>query len=420
MSYSQGLSGLNAASSQLSTIGNNVANANTVGFKGSTAQFADAFAAAMNGGGSSTQIGIGVQLQAVAQSFSQGNITATNSSLDLAINGGGFFILNNPQGTSYSRNGQFQLNSTGQIVNAAGDLLQGYQITNGIPSGSPTNLTVPTAVANAQATGTSTTTGVLPGISVSMNLNSTDAVPTTAVFNPLDPTSFNNSTSTTTYDSKGDAQTTTMYFVQSGVANTWNVYSTVQTPSTGAYLYNPGTSDGTLTFTTGGTLSSWAPTVATGINFTPAGANAENIPYIFTGSTQFGTSFGVNSITQDGYTAGQLSGFSVGTDGTITGKYSNGQSKALGQVALATFPSDTGLQQIGNNAWTQTAASGSPVTGAPGSGNNGVLQTSATEDSNVDLTTELVNMMTAQRFYQANAETIKTQDSVMQTLINLR
>jgi len=420
MSYSQGLSGLNAASSQLSTIGNNVANANTVGFKGSTAQFADAFAAAMNGGGSSTQIGIGVQLQAVAQSFSQGNITATSSSLDLAINGVGFFILNNPQGTSYSRNGQFQLNNSGQIVNAAGDKLQGYQITNGVPSGSPTNLTVPTAVANAQATGTSTTTGVLPGISVSMNLNSTDAAPVTTPFNPLDPTSFNNSTSTTTYDSKGDAQTTTMYFVQTGVANTWNVYTTVQVPATGAYLYNPGTSDGTLTFTTGGTLSSWAPTVATGINFTPAGANAENIPYIFTGSTQFGTSFGVNSITQDGYTAGQLSGFSVGTDGTITGKYSNGQSKALGQVALATFPSDTGLQQIGNNAWTQTAASGSPVTGAPGTGNNGVLQTSATEDSNVDLTTELVNMMTAQRYYQANAETIKTQDSVMQTLINLR
>ena len=373
----------------------------------------------MNGGGSSTQIGIGVQLQAVAESFSQGNITATNSSLDMAINGAGFFILSNPQGTNYSRNGQFQLNNIGQIVNAAGDKLQGYQITNGIPSGSPTNLTVPTAVANAQATGTSTITGVLPGISVSMNLNSTNAPPATSPFNPIDPTSFNNSTSTTTYDSKGDAQTTTMYFVNTG-SNTWNVYSTVQVPATGAYLYNPGTSDGTLTFSTGGTLASWAPTVATGISFTPPGANTENIPYIFTGSTQFGTPFGVNSISQDGYTAGQLSGFSVGSNGTITGKYSNGQSKALGQVALATFPSETGLQQIGNNAWTQTAASGAPVTGAPGTGNNGVLQTSATEDSNVDLTTELVNMMTAQRNYQANAQTIKTQDTVMQTLINLR
>jgi len=420
MSFSQGLSGLNAASSQLSTIGNNVANANTVGFKGSTAQFADVFAASMNGGGSSTQIGIGVQLQAVAQSFSQGNITATNSSLDLAINGGGFFILSNAQGTSYSRNGQFELNNSGQIVNAAGNNLQGYQITNGIPSGSPTNLTVPTSVANAQATGTSTTTGVIPGVSVSMNLNSNDTAPATVPFNPIDPTSFNNSTSTTTYDSKGDAQTTTMYFVKTAVANTWNVYSTVQVPSTGAYLYNPGTSDGTLTFTTGGTLKTWAPTVATGISFTPVGANVENIPYTFTGSTQFGTSFGVNSISQDGYTAGQLSGFSIGTDGTITGKYSNGQSKALGQVALATFPSDTGLQQIGGNAWTQTAASGAPVVGAPGTGNNGVLQTSATEDSNVDLTTELVNMITAQRYYQANAQTIKTQDTVTQTLINLR
>jgi flagellar hook protein FlgE len=284
-----------------------------------------------------------------------------------------------------------------------------------------------------------------------MNLDSTAAVPANA-FSPLDPTTFNTSTSTTTYDSKGVAQTTTMYFVNASnvTPNTWNVFTTVQDTATGNYLYTnpaptapvaPSTApvppttgswvpDGALTFTTSGTLAAqtavppgWAPAAggANGaISFTPPGASLETIPFTFTGSTQFGTASGVNSINQDGYTAGQLSGFSVGTDGIITGKYSNGQSNALGQVVLATFPSDVGLQQTGGNAWVETAASGTFTYGAPGTGNNGVLQTSATEDSNVDLTTELVNMMTAQRYYQANAQTIKTQDSVMQTLINMR
>ena len=530
MSYSQGLSGLNAASSQLSTIGNNVANANTVGFKGSTAQFNDAFAAALNGGGSNTQIGIGVQLGAVAQQFSQGNITATNSSLDLAINGGGFFLLSNAQGTTYSRTGQFQLNNSGNIVNSAGDKLLGYQITNGVASGSPTPLTVPTSVANAQATGSAA--GSL-GIVAGFNLNSSSLPPTTA-FSPADPTTFNYSTPTTTFDSKGVAQNTTMYFVKSqvidpvtlttptiniagaqgnivttlgvttvtlpnaianpplavgsviqganfpagttvaslagagptytqfttsanpttapvgatnypltiDVPNSWKVYTTVTDPTTQATIFpspTPAagayTSNGTLTFSSGGLLPVFTPnalapvvpppgygpsSATTAISFTPTGANLETIPFTFTAASQFGTANGINSITQDGYTAGQLSGFSVGTDGTITGKYSNGQSKALGQVALATFPSDSGLQQVGGNAWTQTSASGSPVVGKPGTGNNGILQTSATENSNVDLTNELVNMMTAQRFYQANAQTIKTQDSVMQTLINMR
>jgi flagellar hook protein FlgE len=564
MSFTQGLSGLSASSKQLDVIGNNVANANTVGFKGSVAEFGDVFATALSGAGSSTQTGIGAQLLAVAQQFSKGNITSTNSSLDVAINGAGFFMLNNQQGTSYSRNGQFELDKNGFIVNSAGDKLQGYAIdpNSGLPSGSPTNLTIPTAVSSAAATGQSVGTGA-KGIVAGLNFNSTSLPPTYA-FDPANPTTFNKSTSTTTYDSKGVAQTTTMYFVKSSatdtvtgiapsidgsgfalntpsagvttvtpanpianlvvgaviqgggfptgttiasvspvgagpytsfttsanpattpvtgtaypltidVPNNWNIYTTVTDPTTGAYLYptpayntavvaalaaagststNPWVPNGTLTFGTGGTkptftsnTSALATTMAaqtdavtgvangisgpdTGntnfpgapdITFQPTGANQESFKIDYSGSTQFGTAFGVNTLSQDGYTAGQLSGFTIGSDGIIQGTYSNSQTKALGQIALATFPNNQGLQPLGSNEWAQTGSSGAPVVNAPGTGNNGVLQTSATEASNVDLTTELVNMMTAQRSYQANAQTIKTADSVMQTLLNMR
>ncbi len=529
MSFSQGLSGLNAASKELEVIGNNVANVDTVGFKGSQAQFGDVFAAALSGAGSA-QIGIGVKLQTVAQQFTQGNISTTNNSLDMAVNGPGFFILSNAQGTSYSRNGQFQLDKNGNIVNSAGDNLQGYQIDiiSGKPIGSPSNLSVPTAVASAAATGASTGTGV-KGIIAGLNLNST-LLPPTTVFNPADPTTFNNSTSTTTYDSKGVAQTTTMYFVKSSyqptaniatataggittttvtptapatsfsglsvgqniqlggfptgttiatltpvvpatvpptyssfttsanptpataaaqplilnVANSWNVYTTVTDPNTGSYLFplpvsaaGQWVANGILTFGTNGRYNSFIPNPnapatlpagvtagplnsSTNVSFTPTGAVTETIPFDFTASTQFGAAFGVNTLTQDGFTAGQLSGFSISPDGIIQGRYSNGVTKSLGQVALATFPDMQGLQPLGSNEWAQTAASGAPVVNAPGTGNNGVLQTSATEDSNVDITAQLVNMISAQRNYQANAQTIKTQDTVEQTLINLR
>jgi flagellar hook protein FlgE len=529
MSFTQGLSGLNAASKQLEVIGNNVANANTVGFKESQAQFGDVFAAALSGAGTS-QIGIGVKLQAVAQQFSQGNVTSTNNSLDMAVNGPGFFIMSNAQGTSYSRNGQFQLDKTGFIVSSAGDKLQGYAIDpiTQSPIGSPQSLTIPTAVADAVATGKSTGSGV-KGIVAGVNLDSR-ALPSTATFNPSDPTTFYKSTSATTYDSKGVAQTTTMYFVKANITdptaaaaagttatspliaanpandpatgiytdfttapptttvnlpnplaltvgtviqgagfpsgttitgliddgtntgqsigfttsanptpannssdqsltidvpNNWNIFVTVNDPATGVTLYpvptipvTPHTSTGTLSFGTNGRYSSFNGT--NGISFQPTGADFQTIPLDFASSTQFGAAFGVNTLTQDGYTSGQLSGFNIGSDGIIQGRYSNGVSKPLGQVALATFPNMQGLQPLGSNEWAQTSASGSPVVNAPGTGNNGVLKTSATEDSNVDLTAELVHMITAQRTYQANAQTIKTQDSIMQTLISMR
>lgn len=433
MSFTQGLSGLNAASKELEVVGNNVANANTVGFKGSQAQFGDVFAAALSGAGAA-QIGIGSRLLAVAQQFTQGNISVTNNSLDMAVNGPGFFVLNTGHGVGYSRNGQFQLDKNGFIVSAAGDFLQGYPIntTTGLPTtGAPQALTIPTAVADAAATGASVGAGA-KGLTVGLNVDSNAAIIATA-FDPNTPTTFNNSTSTTTYDSKGVAQTTSLFFKKTA-ANTWDVYTTVTDPTTGAYLYTKSTPAvvppavpaagtwnpiGSVTFGTNGRyLSTTIPNPA--ISFTPAGANVESFPMDFTTCTQFGAAFGVTKLTQDGYTSGQLSGFSISQDGIILGRYSNGVSKSLGQVALATFPNMQGLQPLGNNVWAESSRSGSPVVNAPGAGNNGVLQTSSTEDSNVDLTAELVNMITAQRVYQANAQTIKTQDAVMQTLVNLR
>lgn len=509
MSFTQGLSGLNAAAKDLEVIGNNVANANTVGFKQSQAQFADVFAAALSGAGSA-QIGIGAKLATVAQQFIQGNISVTNNTLDMAINGPGFFILDNGHGIGYSRNGQFQLDKNGFIVSSTGAKLQGYlpDPITGLMVGSPQALTVPTGIANANQS-TQVTAG--------LNLDSRELVPSLSPFNAANPSTFNRSTSTTTYDSLGNAQVTTMYFVKSsvldstnatpsalgsgitfdsptagtatvslaannisaanlvvgasiqganfptgttvtgllpagpgpytgfttsanptsalvaatnypltiGLPNSWDVYTTVTDPVTGSNLFSSALPTGTLTFTTNGTYAGFdtslaGPPAHTPLTFTPPGASPEAVAFDFSASSQFGAKFGVTKLTQDGYTSGQLSGFSISPDGSILGRYSNGISKALGQVALATFSNMQGLQPLGDNQWAESSASGQPTVNAPGAGNNGVLQTAAVEDSNVDLTAELVNMITAQRVYQANAQTIKTQDAIMQTIVNLR
>lgn len=417
MSFTQGLSGLNAASQDLEVIGNNVANASTVGFKGSQAQFADVFAASLGGAGTS-QIGIGAKVATVAQQFTQGNISVTNNPLDMAINGPGFFVLNGVNGTGYSRNGQFQLDKSGYIVSSTGQNLTGWPASaSGVvaTSGPTSNLQISTA-------------SVLPvqtaNVIVGLNLDSRMTAPAIA-FDPNNTSSFNSSTSTTTYDSLGNAQINTLYFAKTA-ANTWGVYATVSDPNAPANTYlTPSPTPaagawatiGTLTFNTNGTYLSGTPAIA---SFTPPGASAQTLTYDFTTATQFGAAFGVTRLVQDGNTSGSLGGFSTAPDGTIVGRYSNGLTRILGQVALATFPNNQGLQPLGDNVWAESGASGAPVIGVPGTGINGVLQTASVEDSNVDLTAELVNMITAQRVYQANAQTIKTQDAVMQTLVNLR
>ena len=423
MSFQQGLSGLNAASKNLEVIGNNVANASTFGAKTSRAEFSDMYAAALNGG-SVNNIGIGVNLAAVAQQFTQGNITATGNPMDIAINGSGFFQLTdgvNPP--VYSRNGQFKMDKDGYIVNNQKLRLIGYPVDSMgvIQPGNVGPLQLPTA-------------GVAPNptarMLMEMNLDSREAVtvPTSGPaidFN--DDSTYNNATSLAVYDAKGQDIAVTYYFQKTGT-DTWNVYASANgTP----VLDDGGTPPvpmpvATLQFPANG----GAPTSPTGpvtfdIPATTNSAGALTVPITgvtldMRGATQYGASFGVTNLSQDGYAPGQLSSIAIESDGMLMARYSNGQSRPAGQMQLANFRNPQGLVAMGGNAWASSFASGTPVTGMAGDGNIGVLQAGALEESNVDLTGELVNMITAQRVYQANAQTIKTQDQALQTLVNMR
>ena len=505
MSFQQGLSGLNGAAKQLDVIGNNIANASTVGFKGSQAQFADVYANSLNGAGGN-QAGIGVKVSQIAQQFTQGNIEASNNPLDIAINGAGFFRTEVSGATQYSRNGQFSLDKNGFMVNAQGAKLTGFAAAPGgaILAGSPSPIQISTADLKPVATSR---------VDTEINLDSGSAIPVTAPFNANDPTSYNKQTPIDVYDSLGNPHVMSTFYVKTG-GGEWDIYTAVDgveitnqavaaaaqddpaamtardnfqtaastppgdtssqaiayaqaaanavkndaaaagaTPATLAAIQAAADSAGTtvginpdgidaliaaavevpavrtgfLRFDTSGALSSAAmspQTLPLTINlpiFPSTGSdNTLTLKLGFANSTQYGAVTSEKKTTQDGYTAGQLQRFSAGSDGTILGQYSNGQSLALGQVVLANFANPNGLTPLGNNAWAETAASGNPLVGTPNSGSLGVLQSSAVENSNVDLTAELVNMITAQRVYQANAQTIKTQDSVLQTLVNLR
>lgn len=413
MSFQQGLSGLNAAAKNLDVIGNNVANSGTVGFKQSQAQFADVYANSLTGAGGAN-VGIGVKVAQVAQQFTQGNITSTNNPLDMAINGGGFFRMDNNGEVTYQRNGQFQLDRMGFIVNPTGAKLTGYTANAGgaLLTGAPTPLSISTADLMPQIT---------TEVNAVLNLDSGSAVPATTPFDMTDPDTFNHSTAVAVYDSLGNAQTLQTFYVKTATAGEWEVYAATDgVPIALPLPAAPTDPIATLSFNTSGILTTGMPLAALTVPATATGAADPSITLDFTGTTQFGAAFSVNTLNQDGYTSGRLAGFSVGADGMVLGRYTNGQSAVLGQVILANFANPNGLQQLGNNMWAETSTSGNPLIGVPASGSLGVLQSSAVEDSNVDLTAELVNMITAQRVYQANAQTIKAQDAVMQTLVNLR
>ena len=420
MSFQQGLSGLNASSKNLEVIGNNVANANTFGAKVSRAEFADMYANAIGAGGAS-DVGIGTTLADVAQQFTQGNITATENPLDLAINGAGFFqVTNGTTAPQYTRNGQFKTDRNGFIVNNQQQRLMGYpaDASGVIQAGAAVALQMPTK-------------GITPApttkISMELNLDARSSVTLPGAGSPInftDPKTYNNATSITVYDAKGQDVALTYYF-QKAATDQWNVYVTANgTPLTTAGG-NPAAST-TITFPANGS----APTapVGTVALAVPAVTNAggaltvaiPNVALNVSGATQYGSQFGVTDLSQDGYAAGQLIGVRLEGNGVITARYSNGQSKPAGQLEIANFRNPQGLQPAGGNAWTSTFASGDPIVGIPGAGNLGALQAGALEESNVDLTAELVNMITAQRVYQANAQTIKTQDQLLQTIVNLR
>jgi flagellar hook protein FlgE len=419
MSFQQGLSGLNATSKSLEIIGNNIANANTYGAKSARAEFADVYAAALNGSGAS-QVGIGVQMAKVAQQFTQGNITTTENTLDLAINGSGFFQMQDGNSIVYTRNGQFKVDRDGFIVNNQGQKLMGYPAngTGVIQPGTASPMQLPSAGINPAAT---------TQMAIEMNLDSRAAVtvPASGSIDFSDPRTYNNATSLTVYDALGQDIAMTMYFQKSG-NGTWNVFATANGATVAGTAAAP-TPIATLTFDPNtGALQSQAPAAATPITI-PAGTNAAGAATLalsttldFNGATQYGAGFGVTDLSQNGYAPGQLSGIAFEENGIVMARYSNGQSKPAGQVELATFRNPQGLMSMGGNAWASSYASGAPILGVPSEGNMGVLQSGALEESNVDLTGELVNMITAQRVYQANAQTIKTQDQVLQTLVNMR
>ncbi|MDB5835824.1 MAG: flgE [Caballeronia sp.] len=419
MGYQQGLSGLSGASNDLDVIGNNIANANTVGFKGGQAQFADMYAnsvaTAVN-----NQIGIGSQMSEVQQQFGQGTITTTSQALDVAINGNGFFQMSSNGANVYSRNGVFNLAANGTIVNAAGQTLMGYAANaQGVINSSST---VPLVVPNSNLPPAAT-----KNVSFAFNLNSQTAVPTQTPFDPTNANTYSATSQINVNDSLGGTHAVNVFFVKQSTGS-WEAYATTGTGNTPVTGTSTGVAGdlGKVSFDQSGNLIPTPPATAiTPFSFSipdaasnTAGA-VQTMSMSFAGTTQYGATTGLVSSNQDGYTSSELAGFSVGPDGTLTGTYTNGKTQALGQIALATFANQNGLQDLGGNNYQQTAASGLAQVSVPGSTNHGSLQGGAVENSNVDLTSSLVDLITAQRNYQANAQTIKTQQTVDQTLINL-
>ncbi|MGH8612062.1 MAG: flagellar hook protein FlgE [Gammaproteobacteria bacterium] len=403
MPFDIALSGLNAASADLETISNNVANSATHGFKKSRAEFADVYATQ-----SSNAIGRGVRLAAVTQQFGQGNLSITENPLDLAISGDGFFRLNDNGSTVYSRAGAFGVDRDGFIVNTQQQRLTGFIAdAQGNLTGATGDLRVDTADLPPRVT---------TAIDVGANLDASQTVPANP-FNANDPLSYNHSTSTTVYDSLGSSHIATMYYSKSA-SNQWQSYLFVD----GNEVNQPGgdalafANDGSLFQINGG-----AGTTTTSISFNPGtGAAPMTLTMDYADLTQYGSPFGVNALSQDGFTIGRLSDVGVDDSGMLSGRYSNGQTRVLGQVVLSNFANSQGLRRLGDTNWAETFSSGAALTGAPGSGDLGLVQSGALEEANVDLTEELVNMITAQRNFQANAQVISTADQITQTIINIR
>lgn len=443
MSFQIGLSGMRAASKDLNVTGNNIANAGTVGFKRSRAEFADVYASTVLGTGK-TQNGSGVLMANVAQLFQQGVINPTDNPLDLAINGNGFFQVSNNGAHSYTRAGFFGLDTQGFITDNYGYNLQGYTVNDkgDLEVGKMGNLRIETHMAEPQKTSE---------IEQTFNLNSTlDAIDlATNVFDPSDPKTYNNATSTVIYDDQGNPHTMTQYFVKND-ANNWDMHVLVNGLSLDGTSTTPTTIglafDGTGKLSTitpfGGTaqvvstdggkipLPAWNPSnpnpdydanaATPGNPGIDNGANGGDIELDISNITQFASPFAVTKVVQDGYSIGELSGIEIDDTGKIFARYTNNQSKVQGQVVLANFANIQGLQPVGKTQWVETQESG-PVVLNPGTvGTNGAIQAGALEESNVELSDQLIQLIVAQRNYQANAKTIETQSAITQTIINMR
>jgi len=420
MSFNTALTGLNAASADLNVKSNNIANVNTTGFKGSRAEFADVYAVSAFGS-SNTAIGSGTVLNNVAQQFTQGNLEFTDNSLDLGISGEGFFALAPTQTSGeivYSRAGAFGVNDDGYVVNSSGQYLRVFPVNDdGTVSSTSISSSMPLLLPNNAGTPQATST-----VGLSTNLPST-AVTVTGPIDPTDATSYNNSTSTTVYDSLGNEHIMTTYYRKTATANEWDVDVYLDEPAGSQTRISPAIPT-TLVFdpSSGGALDASSPTSITlSITALASGATVpQGITMSLVGTTQNSGGFSVIAGTQDGFATGRLSGLDISDDGLVRATYTNGQSTPLGKIALANFANPQGLKQIGNTAWEETLDSGGVLAGEAGTGSFGLIQSGALESSNIDLTAELVGLITAQRNFQANSKAIETNNAITQTIINLR
>lgn len=402
------LSGLEANSNSLNVIANNLANLNTDGYKAQTLNFGDMLFQMRGsaGNGDPIEIGSGVQIESTTSNFTNGTVNSTGVASNMALQGNGFFVVNNAGSTEYTRAGDFTVNSSGQLVDPNGDLLMGYSATNGVIS--TTSALGPITVNQAATIPAVPTTS----FETSTNLQAASTLGTTF------------STPISVVDSLGVSQTLSIQYTNTGT-NTWSYNITLPASATGAAA--PTTvATGSLTFDSSGALSSPTGSV-TGINITGLsdGAAPLNLTWNLTGAsgsptlTQQDSASATTATNQNGYGVGTLTGYSVLANGTVQGMFSNQQTLALGQVAVAGFSNVQGLAQISNGDFQATVSSGAAVVGQAGVGGNGTITGGAVEASNVDLSTQFSNMIVAQQGYEANAKVLTTLNQVSQATIQL-
>ncbi|ABZ75996.1 flagellar basal body FlaE domain protein [Shewanella halifaxensis HAW-EB4] len=453
MSFNIALSGISSAQKDLNTTANNIANVNTTGFKESRAEFADVYASSIFAN-SKTTVGGGVATSQVAQQFHQGSMAFTNNSLDMAINGGGFFVTSSEVGSqdhSYTRAGAFKFDSNNYIVDSAGNFLQTFPVDK---DGNSTSVSL-TTTKPVQIPDTAGSPVKTDSVGIQMNLNAGESTLDPAAFDPDDPDTFNNSTSVTIYDSLGEPHILTSYFVRppnaahTGESN-WVAFYAVDgkpvdlDPAAGEYNVDTdgdGTVDGkanaenaagwkgaAVSFNDTGAYTGSNPAVIKtealgvgGANVLGPGADGtQTLTLDFNNPTQYASPFEVTELTQDGTTVGRLTNVEVGADGLINASYSNGSTVPLARVALVSFANEQGLSQAGNTSWKASLDSGPALAGEANSGTFGSIRSSALEQSNVDLTTELVDLISAQRNFQANSRTLEVNNTLQQTILQIR
>lgn len=443
MSFNIALSGLNAAQKNLDVTANNIANVNTTGFKGSRAEFADVYSSSVFAN-ARTQVGNGVATAAVTQQFHQGALQNTNNALDLAIKGDGFFVTSNNVGSldrSYTRAGAFQVNESGFVTTAQGNYLQVYQVnSDGTPKAVSLDSTQPLQIPAVAGKPKMTAQ-----VNASLNLPANGKAVDPAKFDPKDSKTYTSSTSVVIYDSLGQSHTVSQYFLKDSTAaavnpNTWRQLTYVDdlpVDIAGGYAATPPLTTAsmplgaTLVFDSQGVLDT---TVATNPAPNPLRTETLGAAGVITNGadgtqvfdmkydsiTQYASPFEVNSLAQDGSTVGQLTKVNIGSDGVVSAAYSNGSTVNLGMVAMAKFSNPQGLTQIGDTAWKASLDSGEAVPSVAGVGTVGSVQSSALEASNTNLSSELVDLITAQRNYQANSRALEVNSTLQQTILQIR